>query len=111
MNTPIERANRSIGRMVVTVGQIMDMHPGIRLHLTDDGWHCDEATPSVWFGTPFLWASTCDPLPAIEPWTITAKYVRLDALNGNWIWRLTDQFRDGTNADGQLRYRLGVWPD
>jgi hypothetical protein len=108
MNSPIERTTRSIERMVVTVAQITDMHPGIRLHLTDNGWHCDEATPSVWFGIPFLWGGVHRTIP---PWTVTSGYIRLHAANGTWIWRLTDCYRDGTNADGQLQYRLGVWPD
>ena len=117
----VERATRTIGRMVVTVAQLMDMHPGVRVHLTDDGWYCDEVTHSVWFGVPFLWEDPqCTvtrapprrfPAPSIPPWTITPGYIRLDARNGTWIWRLTDQFRDGANTDGQVRYRLGVWPD
>jgi hypothetical protein len=101
--------------MVVTLAQLMDMHPGIRLHLTDhidESWYCDEAAPSVWFATPFLWEATrAVTRYHMPPWTMTPGYIRLHAANGTWIWRLTNQYRDGTNLDGQLRYRLGIWPD
>ncbi|WP_319456892.1 MULTISPECIES: hypothetical protein [unclassified Mycobacterium] len=89
----------------VLIAQLVDMHPGVRLALTDDGWRCDEASHEVWFGEPFLGNDL------LGPWTFPPGYVRLAATNGTWVWRLTDEWCDGTSLDVPARRCRGLWPD
>lgn len=109
LSTPIERLHRTVGRVLVTVAQLMDMHPGVSLRLQDGVWICEEAAPAVWFGMPFVWGIRADRVAS--PWCRRGRIVNLDAANGSWRWKLTDQYRMGTNPDGELRSQLGIWPD
>lgn len=100
-------------KFAVTLAQVMDMHPGVRLTLRDGRWQCDEVSHDVWFGNVFLaiirqrnsWS-----MP-IDPWSYADGIVRLDAANGSWRWRLTGETREGENSDGPLPQLRGVWPD
>ena len=114
--TPLVRATASIGRMLVSVAQLMDMHPEVTLtyDFQAKGWCCVDVLPEVWFGQPFFdVAARTRVLPWTEwfPWTVDGEFVRLKTLHGEWIWRLTGETAESENIDGQFLTHRAVWPD
>lgn len=106
--TPMERMHAMFEDISVQIANLLAMHAGVTLSRHDDGWHCDHVEPIVWFGDAFL--STGRGL-GLGPWQIRGGYVRLHATNGEWLWKLTDDYRTESNCEGALTQRRGVWPD
>lgn len=106
METPLQRLTRTMNNVTVTITQLMGMHPEVCLRFTNRQWECTQAAPEVWFGEPFLSSQLSG-----NPWSRAGDYVKLNAANGSWIWKLTNDTTTATNIDGMFEMRRAVWPD
>ncbi|MBJ7383084.1 MAG: hypothetical protein JHC55_01170 [Mycolicibacterium sp.] len=106
------RACVAMDRMATTLANIMAMHTGVELRWDGDlkEWRADVVQPVVWFGESFLCGRVAGPW-TVGPWTIDDGMVRLRASNGEWLWRLTDEWSSAAGVDGPLDLRKAVWPD
>lgn len=109
-NSPMFRLADSISSMAVCMAQLLGMHEGIDLRCVDKRWHCDKASPIVWFDSVLM--SMCAKPTLLNPWLFDGDRIKLIAANGLWIWVTTGRYEHRPRIDSEpSTYYEARWPD